>query len=176
MSSSTPGRQSSRAAASARCTLEPGYECPPGVPGDTMFVPIVYRDFLTQHADFEPGATGRITALTGMVQPDLDANGKPVFTGVSRRLHDGGHIRRVVPRHAWRQPHDGRDAAPFWRRCRHYGNRYGPNGEQWQTTTTAFFCGVAAPRRSTRRTASRFPARSRSVQPIATRRWRWDTG
>ena len=23
----------------------------------------------------------------------------------------------------------------------HYVNRYGPNGEQWQTTTTAYFCG-----------------------------------
>ena len=32
-------------------------------------------------ADFEPGATGLTTVITGLVQPTLDADGKPVFTG-----------------------------------------------------------------------------------------------
>jgi fibro-slime domain-containing protein len=128
---------------SAHCTIEPGYECPPGVPGDKILMPIVYRDFRAHNpTDFEPGATGRTTATTGMVQPDLDANGKPVFTGITGAYttaatfpewyHDTPGVNHTT---VGKLPLFGDGAGT-------YANRYGPSGEQWQTTTTAFFCGV----------------------------------
>jgi fibro-slime domain-containing protein len=107
-----------------------------------MLVPIVYRDFRTQHLDFEPGATGRTTALTGIVQPDLDANGKPVFTGIAGAYTTAGTFAEwyrdtpgVNHTTVGRLPLFGDGAGT-------YGNRYGQNGERWQTTMMAFFCGV----------------------------------
>src|SRR4029077_20891304 len=128
---------------SAHCTIEPGYECPPGVPGDKMSMPIVYRDFRAHNpADFEPLATGHTTALTGVVQTDLDANGKPVFTGIT-----GAYTTPATFAEWYRDTpgvnHTTVGKLPlFGDGAGTYANRYGPNGEQWQTTTTAFFCGV----------------------------------
>jgi fibro-slime domain-containing protein len=127
---------------SARCTIEPGYECPPGLPADKMLVPIVYRDFrLHNPADFEPGAVGRMTALTGMVLPDLDPNGRPVFTGIT------GAYTTAATFAEWYRDTPGVNhttagkLALFGDGAGTYANRYGPNGEQWQLTTTAYFCG-----------------------------------
>jgi len=129
---------------SAHCTIEPGYECPPGVPGDKVLMPIVYRDFRAHNpADFEPAATGRMTATTGMVQPDLDANGKPVFTGIT------GAFTTTTTFATWYRDTPGVNHTTVGRLPLFgnggggtFANRYGPNGEQWPTTTTAFFCGV----------------------------------
>jgi fibro-slime domain-containing protein len=106
-------------------------------------MPIVYRDFRAHNpADFEPGAIGHTTALTGMVQADLDANGKPVFTGITGAYTTAATFAEwyrdtpgVNHTTAGKLPLYGDGAGT-------YANRYGPNGEQWQTTTTAFFCGV----------------------------------
>jgi fibro-slime domain-containing protein len=128
---------------SASCTIEPGYECSPGLPADRMLMPIVYRDFRAHNpADFEPGATGHSTALTGMVQPDLDANGKPVYTGIT------GAYTTTATFAEWYRDTPGLNHTTvgkmtlFGDGAGTYANRYGPNGEQWQTKTTAFFCGV----------------------------------
>lgn len=63
---------------SSSCQVEPGSEClQPGL-GDTMVVPIVYRDFDESHADFEPGAVGCEDPTSGLVADTLGADGKPV--------------------------------------------------------------------------------------------------
>jgi fibro-slime domain-containing protein len=128
---------------SAHCTIETGYECPPGIPGDKMLMPIVYRDFRAHNpADFEPAAVGQTMALAGIVQPDLDASGKPVYTGITGAYTTAATFAEwyrdtpgVNHTTAGRLPLFGNGAGTF-------ANRYGPNGEPWQTTTTAFFCGV----------------------------------
>ena len=128
---------------SARCTIEAGYECPAGVPGDKISMPIVYRDFRAHNpADFEPAATGQTLAVTGLVQPDLDANGKPVRSSVAYAYlaaatfpewyRDTPGVNHTT---AGKLPLFGNGAGT-------YGNRYGQNGEQWQTTRMAYFCGV----------------------------------
>ena len=67
---------------SATCKIEPGFMCKQPALGDKMVVPAVYRDFRAKMpADFEPSASGRMTAVTGMVQAMLDADGKPVYVG-----------------------------------------------------------------------------------------------
>jgi fibro-slime domain-containing protein len=132
---------------SGGCTIEPGYECPPGVPGDKMLVPIVYRDFRASHLDFEPGATGLMTALTGMVQPDLDANGKPVFTGIASAYTTAATFAE------WYRDTPGVNHTTVGRLPLfgdgggNYSNRFGPNGERWPLTTMLFFCGVVGSER-----------------------------
>jgi fibro-slime domain-containing protein len=126
-----------------------------------MLVPIVYRDFRTAHPDFEPGATGHTTVLTGMVQPDLDANGKPVFTGIA------GAYTTAATFAEWYRDTPGVNHTTvaklplFGNGAGRYGNRYGPNGEQWQTTMTAFFCGVVGDEKTDPTTALPIPCTDR---------------
>jgi fibro-slime domain-containing protein len=67
---------------SSDCKVEPGYQCaqPPNT-AKTMTVPMVARDF-NAGGDFEPSAIGKNAAVTGIVQNTLDANGKPVSSGM----------------------------------------------------------------------------------------------
>jgi hypothetical protein len=107
-----------------------------------MLIPVVYRDFRTAHADFQPGATGQMAALTGMVQQDLDANGKPVFTGIT------GAYTTAATFAEWYRDTPGVNHTTVGRLPLfgdgggNYANRYGPNGERWPTTKKVFFCGV----------------------------------
>jgi fibro-slime domain-containing protein len=64
---------------SSSCTVEPGYQCAPPPLGDHILVPIVYRDFLQSHPDFEPGATGCDEVSPQMVALELDSEGKPAL-------------------------------------------------------------------------------------------------
>jgi len=66
---------------SPTCTVESGFTCARPPLGDRIEVPVVYRDFLTAHADFEPGASGQTAAVKGLVGTMLDAAGKPTFAG-----------------------------------------------------------------------------------------------
>ncbi len=62
---------------SATCQVEPGYICPPSTVEPTELVlPVVYRDFLDTHPDFE--------RFTIVIEPEiaadqLGADGKPVY-------------------------------------------------------------------------------------------------
>ena len=98
---------------SAACKIEPGFMCKQPELGDKMVVPAAYRDFRAKTpAEFEPGATGRTMALTGIVKPDLDADGKPVYTGnvANSYITSATTFATVVPRHVGREPHDRRQA------------------------------------------------------------------
>ncbi len=79
---------------SSSCEAEPGYTCTPaGVLGDTMDVPIVYRDLRGKndgtgsyrHPDFHTyGSCGDwMLPFPGLVEPTLDEEGKPVWTGLA---------------------------------------------------------------------------------------------
>src|SRR5690606_3853819 len=79
---------------SSSCEAEPGYTCTPaGVLGDTMDVPIVYRDLRGKndgtgpyrHPDFHTyGSCGDwMLPFPGLVEPTLDEDGKPVWTGLA---------------------------------------------------------------------------------------------
>jgi fibro-slime domain-containing protein len=79
------GNTTSGDGCSADCHLEPGWDCT--AMGDAndghLTVPIIYRDFITTgiaggHPDFGRGVSGQV--VTGMVQPTLAADRKPVMT------------------------------------------------------------------------------------------------
>lgn len=128
---------------SAKCTPEEGFNCRQPDLGDTMIVPIVVRDFrFGNPKDFQPGATGRQNALTGMVEPRLDRDGKPVYTGIADSFVDskdsfskwyrdikGTNSTTVMKLVLW----NNGDGA--------YVNRLGANGERFAKTKKAYYCG-----------------------------------
>ena len=131
---------------SSTCKVEPGYECKQPPLGDTMLVPVVYRDFRfnsqSNPDDFELGVTGSTTPFQGMVNQTFDANGKPVYTGIA-----GAHVTSVASFSQWYKDvsgvnHSTASQMTLWNNGKDaYVNRYGPNGEQWLTTETAYYCG-----------------------------------
>jgi fibro-slime domain-containing protein len=129
---------------SSTCTVEPGFTCQQPPLGDKMLVPVVYRDFRAHNpTDFEPGAPGRMAALLGIVKPDLDAAGKPVYTGgVANSL-----IASVASFAEWYRDtpgvnHTTSSKLALWNNGKGaYVNRYGPNGEPWPLTIPAYYCG-----------------------------------
>ena len=130
---------------SSSCKVEPGFKCIQAELGDKMMVPVVYRDFKFKNpTEFEPGVTGSATASTGMVQNTLDADGKPVYTGVT------GAAIAVASKDSfskWYRNADGMNHATpsklaLWNNGKDaYTNRYGANGEQWFNTAPAYYCG-----------------------------------
>ena len=129
---------------SSTCKVEPGYTCKQPALGDKLLVPAIYRDFRAKvPTDFEPGATGRTMALPGIVKPDLDADGKPVYTGAVT----GSYITSATTFAEWYRDtpnvnHSTAGSLTLWSNGKGaYVNRYGANGEQWPVTTTAYYCG-----------------------------------
>ena len=130
---------------SSACTVEPGHTCAQPPLPDRILVPAVYRDFkFNNPMDFEAGVTGSKTASTGMVNLQLDTDGKPVFTGVT-----GGaiHVTSADSFAKWYRNVDAVNHATaanlvLWSNgSGGYVNRYGANGEKWPVTKTAYWCG-----------------------------------
>src|SRR5262245_17503689 len=111
--------------------------------GDRMIVPAVYRDFRARMpTDFEPSASGRMNALTGMVQAMLDTEGKPVYVNVADSL-----VASATTFSQWYRDTPGvnHTTAGTLTLCSNgrgaYVNRYGPNCEQWIVVAQAYYCG-----------------------------------
>jgi fibro-slime domain-containing protein len=128
---------------SSQCQVEPGWTCTQPPLGDKMLVPVIYRDFRFHNpADFEAGVIGQTAATPGEVNVDLDSDGKPVFTGLA-----AGHITSTASFAAWYRTTSGMNHATastlaLWKNDEgNYVNRYGANGEQWNVTTPANWCG-----------------------------------
>jgi fibro-slime domain-containing protein len=129
---------------SSTCTIEPGYMCTQPPLGDKLLVPVIYRDFRYHNpTDFEPSAMGRAMPLPGIVQMNLDAQGKPVYTGNVAN----SYIASTASFAEWYRDtpnvnHTTAGKLTLWNNNKGaYTNRYGPNGEQWPLTTIAYFCG-----------------------------------
>jgi len=126
------------------CKVEPGWTCTQPALGDKMAVPVIYRDFRFQHpTDFEAGVPGSYAPLPGIVNAALDAKGKPVYTGIA-----SAHIASTDSFSQWYTDVSGvNHATPtkmtLWNDGKgNYVNRYGANGEQWNITKKAYYCGT----------------------------------
>lgn len=134
------------------CKVEPGWTCKQPEMGDKMLVPVIYRDFKFSKDvpnpgnDFENGVSGSYNPLTGIVKDALDAKGKPVYTGSVT----SAHIASTSSFGQWYTDVSGVNHATaskmaLWNDGKgSYVNRYGANGEQWNTTTPAEYCGTVA--------------------------------
>ena len=137
------GNQTGGDGCSASCQVEPGWTCTQPPLGDKMMVPVIYRDFKFHNpSDFEAGVTGQNAATLGEVNPDLDSEGKPVFSGLAT-----AHIASTTTFAEWYRNTSGVNHATasklaLWQNADgNYVNRYGPNGEQWNVTEPANWCG-----------------------------------
>lgn len=129
---------------SADCRVEAGWSCVQPAPGSETTVPVLYRDFRFHiPSDFESGNVRDVAGVPGMVQANLDVDGKPVYSGMGGRAlvasaDTFAEWYRDVPgvNHAtsakMRLWDDGKGG---------YVNRYGPNGEPWNITEMAYYCG-----------------------------------
>jgi fibro-slime domain-containing protein len=129
---------------SSDCKIESGWTCAQPAVEKKITVPAIYRDFRFHNpTDFESGNVAYLDAIPGMVQATLDASGKPVYTGI------GGHasVASADTFAQWYRDVSGVNHAtaskmPLWDNGKSgYVNRYGANGEQWNVTETAYFCG-----------------------------------
>jgi fibro-slime domain-containing protein len=123
---------------SSSCTVENGYDCVQSEIGDTMDVSVVYRDFNESHPDFEFGIDGCEIASQGLVENQLDAEGKPVLAAVNSSdpcapTSTAENFRQ------WYRDSAGNNATVVDTLTLYndgngnYVNRWGPNGEQWET-------------------------------------------
>ena len=127
------------------CKIETGFKCSQPDIGGKMLVPAIYRDFKYQHpTDFEAGVTGSTTPTPGLVKSDLDANGRPVYTGVTG---NAVHIASADTFAQWYSNVDGVNHATtgkltLWNNGKGgYVNRYKDDGTQYFNTEPAYYCG-----------------------------------
>jgi fibro-slime domain-containing protein len=136
---------------SSTCKTEPGWTCSQPPIGDKMLVPVIYRDFkfskdVTNGNDFETGVSGSYNPTTGMVNASLDAKGKPVLSSTAPST---AHVASAASFATWYTDVSGTNHATaskltLWNDGKgNYVNRYGANGEQWNITTPANYCGTS---------------------------------
>ena len=130
---------------SSACKVEPGFACAQPDLGNPLLVPVVYRDFkFHKPTDFEASVTGSKAASTGMVNLDLDSDGKPVFTGLTA---GGVNVASTTTFAQWYRNTDGVNhptpsKLALWDNGNGaYVNRHYANGQQWSVTENAVWCG-----------------------------------
>jgi fibro-slime domain-containing protein len=138
------GNQASGDGCSKDCKKEAGWTCNQPDLGDTMAVPVIYRDFKFHNpTDFESGTSGSYAPFPGMVNATLDANGKPVYSGIG----GNAHVASADSFSQWYTDvsgvnHSTASKMTLWNNGDGgYVNRYGAKGEQWNTTAIAYYCG-----------------------------------
>jgi fibro-slime domain-containing protein len=117
---------------SADCKVEEGYQCEQAaITAETMTVPMTVRDF-APGGDFEPTATGKFMAVTGLVKDTLDNEGKPAANGV---FGGDGYITSAASFADWYRKgvwSKNTTLTLYSNGNGGYVNRYGANGEKWR--------------------------------------------
>ncbi len=123
---------------SSTCTVEDGYQCtndagacdPSSGTPCTIVVPVIYRDFDSDHPDFEPSGNKEVVT-PGIVAAELDAEGKPVFTNIN-----GAGVQSQASFAEWYRDSNKSTSLVstltlYDNTNGGYVNRWGPMGEQW---------------------------------------------
>jgi len=139
------GNTSDNDGCSKSCKKEPGFTCEQPPLGDKMLVPMVARDFKYHNpTEFEFKVSGQATATKGMVENLLDANGKPVYTGLTGPAVG---VTSKATFATWYTDTAGTNHATgsklaLWNNGKGaYVNRWGANGEPYYATEKAYYCG-----------------------------------
>ena len=158
---------------SATCTVDSGFVCRQPPLGDSIEVPVVYRDFLIAAPRLRAGRyRPDATAITGLVADDAGRRGQADVRGHGQ---PGLHLQRrelhgLVPERQRHQP-----ARPdTLKLCRNNGaaayvNRWGANCEPWLVTTKIAYSAATSAARCSTPPANPIPCTSiASARPIAT--------
>jgi hypothetical protein len=97
------GRQQPvRGRCDANCKPEAGYSCKQTPLGDSIQVPITYRDFVNAHTRHRARRDRPGKIDPGLVGTTLDADGKPTYVGSGARRgrldHQRHDLQGLVPR------------------------------------------------------------------------------
>ena len=137
------------------CTVEHGFVCGNAqCKGNdcTLRLPATFRDFngstqIGGHPDFQPGYNSS-GAVQGAVEPDLDADGKPVLSSAASATNGFFHGPAAFAEWYRDDPPSG-GAIPgemiLWDDGSgqgRYVNRFGAHGEQWQAQQSAASYGA----------------------------------
>lgn len=137
-----------------KCQVEEGFECsseelcPDPDEECTLVVPAVFRDFNQSHSDFEPGFLAPEEGFPGLVEDQLDAEGKPVLASAQ----NDGNIASLASFAEWYRDTSAVNSTivsqiVLWPNGMDgFVNRWGPNGEQWlgPVMGNGRWCGNAA--------------------------------
>jgi fibro-slime domain-containing protein len=102
---------------SPTCTIEPGYDCTIAVAdqGAVLDLPIIYRDFNSDHPQFEVSPDPNGVLAQGIVAAQLNGQGRPVYNNAFSFDPDGA--AGPVTARAWtmdgRKPASDNGAAPL---------------------------------------------------------------
>ncbi len=129
---------------SATCEIEPGYSCEQEETVYDVTYPVIYRDFLSDHPDFQPDVSSD-SPQKGLLSNRLDEFGKPQFVGA-----DGdGAISSKDSFYDWYHDVSGINSAIksemtlFLADDGTLVNRFGERGEQWEQIVEEW-CGTVA--------------------------------
>ena len=127
------------------CKVEQGYTCAQAAIDKKMMVPMVARDFKYHNpTEFEFKVSGVSAASKGMVENLLDANGKPVYTGLQGPAIG---VTSKATFATWYTDTPGTNHTTvsklaLWNNgSGAYVNRWGANGEPYYATEKAYYCG-----------------------------------
>lgn len=151
------GNNTNNDGCSAECKTESGYKCEqPDVATGMIEVPIIYKDFSSSHVDFERSMTGCEGIAAGMLQEQLDENGKPVFAkevtegyaGASETDTDNTLKKACGYSDAFDDWYDHSDEKSieistlklYATGTGDFSNRWGDDGEQWQLWLWGDWC------------------------------------
>jgi fibro-slime domain-containing protein len=136
------GNTSSGDGCSADCTVESGFTCSAAnceqIGGRCVFrLPAVFRDFNSHleiggHPDFAPGYNS-VGAIQGLVEPNLDGDGKPVLSSAATATN--GYLHGQTYFAQWYRDDVVNATIPgeivLWDAGGTYVNRWGAAGERW---------------------------------------------
>jgi fibro-slime domain-containing protein len=135
---------------SKNCRVEAGWICTQPSLGDKMMVPVIYRDFRFHNpSDFEAGVVGLMSPQPGAwsTPPSTrtESPSSPAWLVLtSRATSTFAEWYRDTPG----VNHTTASKMALWNNGKGgYVNRYGANGEQWNVTETAYFCGIVGEER-----------------------------
>ena len=144
--------------------------------GDTMRFPVVYRDFKFSRDntdDFELGVTGSyLLSRAWSTRLSMPMASRCIRVSAARPCGERRLVRPVVQRRV-RGNHSTPSNMTLWNNGQGgYVNRYGANGEQWNTTAIAYYCGnVGAEKTDAPATPSPARLRTRTEPTTVPRRW-----
>lgn len=108
---------------------------------DTVTLSVTYRDFDADHPDFEPSASGREAATEGLVASTLGERGAPVLVGTDDTIASAQSFAEWYTDDPRVNATILGELVLYRTQSGEYVNRWGADGERWQSYEQVTWCG-----------------------------------